>query len=131
MTTVRRLAWLQVLPAAAANADIHKCPGRNGLTVYQNFPCDVDSMGSLPASGSARGKVAPSSSAALRKTTESTQPVAVPRVGMTTTEIKTIWGEPREVTKEEFAKGDVQIWSYSDSRSIRFDHKGFVTAFQW
>ena len=50
---------------------------------------------------------------------------------MTTDHVKTIWGEPLETTKEEFAKGDIETWTYADSRSIHFDRKGRVTAMHW
>src|SRR4051794_5673935 len=32
-----------------ANAEIFKCVAKDGLPLYQNFPCDLDSMGSLPS----------------------------------------------------------------------------------
>jgi hypothetical protein len=46
-----KLVWV-VAPlcfmAAPTSAEIFKCAGKDGVVVYQNFPCDVDSLGSLP-----------------------------------------------------------------------------------
>jgi hypothetical protein len=63
-----------------------------------------------------------------------TNPVAVasvPRVGMTANQVKAIWGEPLDTTKEEYARGDIETWTYADSRSIRFDPRGRVMEIKW
>src|SRR6266404_7326599 len=36
--------------APPAAAEIFKCVGKNGTDLYQNFPCQFDSLGSLPSS---------------------------------------------------------------------------------
>ena len=60
------------------------------------------------------------------------RPVAtMPRVGMTTNEVKTIWGEPLDMSREEYAKGNIETWTYANSRSIRFDVKGRVADIKW
>ena len=53
-----------------------------------------------------------------------------PRIGMTTKEVKAIWGEPTEVTQEEVVQGRVQTWSYGPSRSVQFDHTGRLSVMQ-
>ena len=93
-----------------AYADIYACPGHRGMTTYQNFPCEFDSLGAVPATDR---------TPAMRVET-------MPRVGMTTEQVKAIWGEPIDTTKEEEAKGDIETWMYANSRSIRFDLKGRV-----
>jgi len=55
---------------------------------------------------------------------------AEPRVGMTSEEVKAIWGEPNETIQEEPGQGSrFEVWSYG-SVSVRFDRKGRVTAIQ-
>jgi len=53
-----------------------------------------------------------------------------PRIGMTTKEVKAIWGEPTEVTQEEVVQGRVQTWSYGPSRSVEFDPSGRLSVMQ-
>lgn len=53
-----------------------------------------------------------------------------PRIGMTTKEVKAIWGEPTEVTQEEVVQGRVQTWSYGPSRSVQFDDTGRLSVMQ-
>ena len=52
-----------------------------------------------------------------------------PRLGMTETEVKSIWGKPTEITMEEAVQGRVDTWSYGDSRSLQFD-RGRLSAIQ-
>jgi hypothetical protein len=51
-----------------------------------------------------------------------------PRLGMTQTEVKAMWGEPTEITMEEVVQGRVDTWSYG-SRSLQFD-AGRLSAIQ-
>jgi hypothetical protein len=131
-----------VLAPTAAHAEIFTCSGKAGMTIYQNFPCEFDSLGSLPTPSSksattvvpARSAQAkPTSVGSERRTTvaQSNPAPAAPRVGMTTDQVKAIWGEPADKSAEEPADGDIEIWTYADSRSIQFDRKGRVTAFRW
>jgi hypothetical protein len=112
------------------------------MVVYQNFPCELRSLGSTsaPASAAKPGSKnvgvpqQPSSEIALGRSVASTQPPmapGVPHVGMSAEDVRKIWGDPRETTKEEFVKGDIETWTYADSRSIQFDRKGRVTAIRW
>jgi hypothetical protein len=50
---------------------------------------------------------------------------------MTREEVRAVWGEPIDTSREEFAKEDIETWSYADSRSIRFDRKGRAAAIRW
>lgn len=115
--------------AHPAHGDIFKCATRKSMPTYQNFPCEFDSLGAMPATTpDAKAGAAPS--AAKSRTT--VRPTAtMPRVGMTTNEVKAIWGEPLDTTREEYAKGNIETWNYADSRSIRFDLKGRVTEIKW
>jgi hypothetical protein len=139
MTSAIALSIVLALAATAAHAEIYTCTGKHRMTVYQNFPCEFDSLGSMPTpmSKGAAPDVMPAPAPATVKaaSSEKRTPIkqampapAVPRVGMKTEEVKAIWGEPMDASKEEFADGDVEIWTYADSRSVRFDHKGRVTA---
>jgi hypothetical protein len=142
MTVFRTLSILLfVLPALSAHAEIYKCSGKKGMPVYQNFPCEIDSLGSSAALPSdAKLKTAkeatPPASTAIPENPATVAASArgarsVPHVGMTADQAKAIWGEPREKTKEEFAKGDIETWKYTDSRSIQFDHRRRVSAVAW
>jgi hypothetical protein len=35
------------------------------------------------------------------------------------------------MSKEEYAKGNIETWTYADSRSIRFDVEGRVSEIKW
>lgn len=104
------------------------------MPTYQNFPCEFDSLGAMPTAGvsGAPGSIVSAAGTSRPGDRERATPVAtMPRMGMTTAEVKAIWGEPMEMTKEEYAKGDIETWRYADSRSIRFDLKGRVTEIKW
>jgi hypothetical protein len=101
--------------APLASAEVFKCVGRYGEALYQNFPCQFMSMGGTPMDAQS-----------LKKS-----PVlpAQPDIGMTTEDVKAIWGEPTDTVQEEPQKGGrFEVWSYGDSRSVRFDNKGRVSA---
>lgn len=137
------IAFLFAIPTASA--EIYRCSGRSAMTVYQNFPCEFDRLASVPGTRSFDAETTGRPSSASRqprsmKAAErsgtgaiaaSPSMPAVPRVGMTTAEVRAIWGEPRYLSKEELTRKDVEIWSYADSRSIEFDRKGRVTTIHW
>ncbi len=52
------------------------------------------------------------------------------RVGMTTEEVKAIWGEPLEMIQDEPASGRVEIWQYAEGRTVQFNHKQRVMSVQ-
>src|ERR1700676_4285735 len=43
--------WLMLFVAPLASAQIFKCVAKNGTDLYQNFPCGIDSIGSMPTDG--------------------------------------------------------------------------------
>ena len=50
---------------------------------------------------------------------------------MTGDEVRAIWGEPTEIIQEEPGEGSrFEVWSYGDSRSVRFDRKRRVSSIQ-
>jgi hypothetical protein len=134
-------AWILLpvaLAASAASAEIYKCQAKDGTALYQNFPCPINSLGSLPsvtavaktvpASGEAtqdKASVAPAERRADAKTVVAR---GEPMVGMTADEIRSIWGEPENTYQDELVEGRVEIWSYGESRSVKFDVTGKVTA---
>jgi hypothetical protein len=141
-----RLLWLVIasltLAAPSSLAEIFKCKSKDGLTLYQNFSCDIDSLGSLPSSQAATGKPAPavkSIQADARDSGPATSPPSVearrsavqpgsppsgePRVGMTGEEVRTIWGEPVEILQDEPRSGRVEIWQYADGRVVHINNK--------
>jgi len=130
-----------LLIALPASAEIFKCVAKDGTSLLQNFPCPIDSLGSLPSRpGSARGLETPAGSTQVKpkpvdtEKTVATGPArplpAEPRVGMTVDEVRSIWGEPATSYDDELVEGRVSIWSYGDTRSVKFDLKGRVAAIQ-
>jgi hypothetical protein len=134
-TTLRRGACVLVpilLGVPPAAAEIFKCAGKNGTDLYQNFPCSIDSLGSLPSSalpanstlrsadaGQAKPSAAPRAAASTGRSAGATEP----RVGMTPDEVTAIWGEPEEMIQDEPRSGRVEIWRYADGRSVQFSNK--------
>jgi hypothetical protein len=123
--------------ASLAYAEVFKCVGKNGEALYQNFPCQFESMGGMPTDV-ADAKKSPTDVASSKKSTidvpgpkKSPAAPAEPRIGMTTEEVRAIWGEPTDTRWEEPGDGDLsEIWSYGASRSVRFDRKRRVAAIQ-
>jgi hypothetical protein len=127
---MRKLVWI-VAPfcfaAAPTSAEIFKCAGKDGVVVYQNFRCEIDSLGSLPTSPTL---VAANGSTQAKATASRPQPTE-PSVGMTAEEVRAIWGEPTDTFNEEPGDGGrAEVWAYGSDRSVRFDHKSRVIAVQ-
>jgi hypothetical protein len=120
--------------APLASAETFKCVGKYGEALYQNFPCQFESIGSTPMDAQDPKKT-PAVPTEPRLGTQgpkkSPAAPAEPRVGMTTEEVRAIWGEPTNTVQEEPGDGPrSEVWSYGDSRSVRFDRRGRVTAIQ-
>jgi hypothetical protein len=123
--------------ASLASAEVFKCVGKNGEALYQNFPCQFESMGGMPTDVP-DPKKSPTDVASPKKSTidvpgpkKSPAAPAEPRIGMTTEEVRAIWGEPTDTHWEEPGDGDLsEVWSYGASRSVRFDRKRRVAAIQ-
>jgi hypothetical protein len=128
------------LGSAVFAGDIFKCVAKDGGPLYQNFPCYLDSIGSL-ASNPSIAKT-PSMPGGAGQEKPNTQPVNVAstvksaytgelRVGMTEDEVRALLGEPEEMVDDEPAEGGrVSIWRYADGRIVQFDHKHNVLAVQ-
>jgi Domain of unknown function (DUF4124) len=129
---MRKFVWIVApffLVATPAAAEIFKCVGK-GVVVYQNFRCEIDSLGSLPSGPTV---ARPSDSNQARPTTvaagSGTTPATEPRVGMSTEEVRAVWGEPTDTYNEEPGGGGrSEVWVYGNDRSVRFDHRSRVTA---
>jgi hypothetical protein len=129
--------WIAVpvfLATEPASAEIFKCKAKNGADLYQNFPCEIDSLGlpspnakpgavrqpsSEPAATNARAAVGQAAAAAPVKVGIASEP----RPGMTPEEVRAIWGEPEQVIQDEPPSGRVEIWEYANGRSVRFNNK--------
>src|SRR5262249_2427038 len=113
--------------ASLASAEVFKCVGKNGEDLYQNFPCQFESMVGMPTDV-ADPKKSPTDVASPKNPPAAP---AEPRIGMTTEEVRAIWGEPTDTRWEEPGDGDLsEVWSYGASRSVRFDRKRRVAAIQ-
>jgi hypothetical protein len=130
-----------MLVAPLASAEIFKCVAKDGTDLYQNFPCQFESMGWMPMN--AQSTNAPSAPSDSNQAKVKAGPIEVkaagksptlptePRVGMTPNEVRAIWGEPTDIISDEVVEGRIEIWSYGASRSVRFDElKGRVSAIQ-
>ena len=117
--------------ASLASAEVFKCVGRNGEALYQNFPCQFESVSGMPMDVQDPKKPAEKSSKDAPAPKKSPAAPAEPRVGMTSDEVRTIWGEPTSIVQEEPGDGGrFEVWSYDASRSVRFDRKGRVSNIQ-
>ena len=127
------IPFLAALSAASpAFGDIFKCTGRGAMPIYQNFPCEFDSLADANLPAGAKAPLAATAASANTGAHANRAAVGVaPQVGMTAKQVRAIWGEPLETNREEFAKGNIETWKYADSRSIRFDVKGRVQQIHW
>ena len=113
-------------------AEIFKCTAKDGMPRYQNFPCELDSIGFAPptprlANGPGpvpigRQPVGVASPAV--KWTQAPQP----QIGMPPHELIALWGEPMEIVYEETTVGRVEIWHYDDNSSVQFDARNRIVA---
>ena len=130
--------------APATCAEIFKCVAKDGTALYQNFPCEFDSIGwvpsnpqagkttLMPGASQATPKAAPVNVAPVNvaSTVRSTQ-TGEPQIGMSSDEVRSLLGEPEEMIDDEPAEGGrVSIWRYADGRSVQFDHKHHVLGVQ-
>jgi hypothetical protein len=53
-----------------------------------------------------------------------------PKVGMTTDEVKAMWGEPVDRYEDEQINGRFLVWEYGSNRSVRFNPKRRVASVQ-
>jgi hypothetical protein len=125
-----------LLFAQIASAHIYKCVGKNGLDLYQNFPCEIDSLGLPSPVVPATAMVATSASNPAKSGSAASEPFPVrkaalfqgePAIGMTTDDVRALWGEPISAVNSEIPEGLIEIWSYGPSRSVQFDRTGRVT----
>ena len=135
-------SFLFVVPLATA--EVFKCVGKGGEDLYQNFPCQLESVvwtpqDNAPASRKSLavpndGQVSTKSAAVSQDAKASKKPPAIfaePNLGMTGDEVRAAWGEPTEMVQQEPGNGPrFEVWSYGPSRSVRFDRRGRVSAIQ-
>ena len=128
--------WIAVpvlLGTQPAVAEIFKCKAKSGADLYQNVPCELDSLGNSspgtvrqplrePTAADGRTAVGQAAAAAPVKAGIATEP----RRGMTQEQVRAIWGEPQQVIQDEPPSGRVEIWEYAQGRSVRFNNKDRV-----
>ena len=145
----RALIALIVVPAFCAapaiSAEIFKCVAKDGSPLYQNFPCQFDSIGWVPSNletaktdatktrakpGDASQSKSKSGVVNLASTNKSANANEL-RIGMTSDEVRALLGEPEEMIDDEPAEGGrVSNWRYADGRIVQFDHKHRVSEVQ-
>ena len=129
----RIVGWLvaALVLASPAHAEVFKCKAKNGLPLYQNFPCEIDSLGALPDPlPAARPASAPTSIQVPQAPPLPRTASAELRVGMTADEVKKLWGEPPEILQDEPRSGRVEIWQYADGRVVQVNSKHRVISVQ-
>lgn len=129
---VTLIALSAVWAAPAVAGEIFKCVAKDGIPLYQNFPCNIDSVGSAPSNPTA-SKTSPEKpkaesvaavSAALAKPAEIS-------IGMTLDDVRAFMGEPEEMIEDEPGVGGrVMNWRYADGIAVQFDHKHRVVGVQ-
>src|SRR6478672_5678570 len=80
-----------VVGAAPATAgEIFKCVAKDGTALYQNFPCNIDSIGSVASGSLPKTDSPPLTAASTTKSNTSAAQSGVdePRIGMTTDEVR-------------------------------------------
>jgi hypothetical protein len=128
MTFFRYVIVLPILfGAAAAHAEIYACAGKAKETTYQNFPCQLDSIGSLPTKAPP-----PAPPVDLVKVVATAAPPlpSEPRNGMRKDEVRAIWGEPSSThshSEEDGLAERSETWIYGESREVQFiDNRVFA-----
>ena len=112
------LVLLVIAPAALAD-QIYVCKGSDGRVVYRDFACPPD------ADSTAFGD-AKTSDTKGAKSTKPTSEQEV-RAGMSKNEVRSILGNPTEITQEEGVDGRVDTWSYgAGSQTLQFDATGHL-----
>jgi len=131
------LAVTLLLASPLCNADVFKCIKDGGRTVYQNFPCPIDSIGSeatqrppAPAVAPAApripvdmGRNAKTVAAPADKTTAADRQVTF---RMEKDQVRAIWGDPSTIVQTGRATGLVEMWKYDGDRTVGFNSKGIV-----
>ncbi len=135
--TQRGHAWVSLVLCSALVAtpavasEIFKCLAKDGSPLYQNFPCGIDSLGSLPSKPNVTQPTPTATPQAVKVTsTGKSTSSSEPRVGMTIDEVKSLLGEPAEIVEDEPRGGRVSIWRYADGRIVQFDNKHRVFKLQ-
>ena len=121
----------------SASAEIFKCVAKDGTALYQNFPCQFDSISWMPLnpqaakttlmpldSRQAKPHAAPVNVASIVKSVDASEP----RIGMTPDEVRAILGEPVEAVQDE-SMDTGEIWRYID-KNIQFDRTHRVAVVQ-
>jgi hypothetical protein len=136
---VSLVVFSALLAASPVASEIVKCVTKDGSPLYQNFPCHIDSLGSLPSQpsaaktpsmpGAAGQEKSKSASIKVTSAIKSTNK-SEPRIGMTTDEVTALLGEPEEIVEDEPRSGRVSIWRYADGRLVQFDVKRRVLGVQ-
>ncbi len=116
------------------SAEIFKCP-RGKTTVYQNFPCAVDSIGSTATAPAPSEPAAPvpvnfaepkAGKGKLAAAERSSGSATEPRIGMTKNQVKaSAWGEPIDAVGEEVVEG--MTYDLAKRRTVSFDVTGRVS----
>ena len=136
-----------LLIASPVAAEIFKCATKDGMPRYQNFPCNIDSLGlpsnpsvassppnpsvastpSIPGARQEKPKPAPVNAPSTGQRANAGEPA----VGMTDDEVRMLLGEPEDVVEDEPRTGDrVSNWRYADGRIVQFDSKHRVLGVQ-
>ena len=116
-------------------AEVFKCTKDGGRTVYQNFPCEIDSIGSAatqpppaaPAVTVSKPVETRPKGQTVATVTKPAAPDGEPHPGMTPAEVRASkWGEPVNVIRTGDPEGLADIWVYGDNRTVVFNSKGRV-----
>jgi hypothetical protein len=111
-------ALLSLAPATSADP-IYVCKGSDGKVVYRDFPCPSD------AESTAYGDSQPANTKNAKPAKATSEQDLRP--GMSKNEVRSILGNPTEITQEEGVEGRVDTWSYgAGSKTLQFDAAGHL-----
>lgn len=117
------------------------------MTIYQNFPCQFTSLGSVPATARESRILSPAAASVSTHASpardartngvrdapvmqKTTAPAGDLRPGMSEGEVRKAWGEPEEIVQDEPPSGRIEVWRYKDGRSVQLDHTHRVVSIQ-
>src|SRR4051794_39422588 len=79
-------------------SEIFKCVAKDGSPLFQNFPCEIDSIGSVASNGAAAKPAAPADKSKSEPAKVSSKDTSggLP-VGMSSDDVKALLGDPVEM----------------------------------
>src|SRR5947208_2519877 len=116
MARAHRASWARKSSVLIFSSRVRPCSSPRAFQhpMYQNFPCEFDSLGEWPNISTAKATSNSNPNAARANVASTAKPnKGELRVGMTTDEVKALLGEPEQMVDDEPSEGGrVSLWRY-------------------